>query len=193
MTYINHSEVSIGKRHGVNNLQYANASNRRNGTNELNGIVLTADHVHQIAYQVDYKSYWVLTNHSPITWDQILVGFTAPSYGLRIINENGGFVVIQDDPIELADDAYIDLPDETWGFGKFVLSSALPGGGIEFGDITWSATGIPLFIANSTNAVLADTDTKFAIFDNGTNVRVRNRLGLTQLMVYEFFYGYPVP
>lgn len=187
MTTINHSEVAIGRRHCVHNLQYADAANRYAGTNEANGIVLSADNVGQIAYQIDSKSYWILTDHSPITWEHIITGVPVDN-GLRVTTEAGGFYVEQENPISLADDGYIDLPAFSCGFGRFLLST-LTGGTIEYADLMWSRTGTPEFVSNSVNTVLADTDTKFAIFDNGGGiVRVKNRLGAVKALVFEFFY-----
>ncbi len=92
----------------------------------------------------------------------------------------------------LADDAYIDLPDSVQGFG-FVFA----GDFAEWGFFTNTAAGVvtPLTdtnsdTLNSANCVNTDTDAKLCVFDNGTNVRVRNRLGAAKEVLVIYYY-YP--
>ena len=63
-----HDTLDYGERHGVANLNYADAANRIAGTNEGSATVLSAANVGQYADQLDDNSTWKLTNHSPITW-----------------------------------------------------------------------------------------------------------------------------
>jgi len=186
-----HKDVEAGSIHAPHNLEYTNAADRIAGTNEVSGIVLSSDNVGQVACQTDVPSYWVLTNHSPILWQHILTGSRLTVLGytnLYVEIAKGGFYVRQYPPLRLEDDEYIDLPTNTYGFGRFILTSG--GATQEYAEIAWSLNGVPEFVGSpSTNAVLANTDTKFAIFDNGTNVRVRNRLGSWKYLTNEYFFG----
>lgn len=70
----------------------------------------------------------------------------------------------------LADDGYFDLPDATSGFGRVICNA-------EYFSFYVRNAGQCYITGNSANGVAADTDAKLCIFDNGTNARVRNRLG----------------
>ena len=76
----------------------------------------------------------------------------------------------------LADDASYDLPDATAGFGMLTFIDATDST-IGYAQFYWDADGYVGNITSSSNVDYADTDVKFCIFDNGTAVRVRNRLG----------------
>ena len=69
-----HRTLDYGERHGVANLNYADAANRIAGTNEGSGTVLSAANVGQYADQLDDNSIWKLTNHSPIVWKALCSG-----------------------------------------------------------------------------------------------------------------------
>jgi hypothetical protein len=98
----------------------------------------------------------------------------------------GSEVVEHITPVELADDGSFDLPDATAGFGFFLV-----GDSEEYAHIAWDSTGVVDLITNSANVVNTDTDTKFCIFDNGTQVRVRNRLGAAKKVVFKYNYWTP--
>jgi hypothetical protein len=92
----------------------------------------------------------------------------------------------------LADDAFVDLPDSVQGFGF-----AFAGDFDEWIFFTNTAAAAVTILTdtngdtlNSTNGVATDTDAKFCVFDNGTNVRVRNRLAATK-EVFVVYYYYP--
>ena len=72
----------------------------------------------------------------------------------------------------LADDASIDLTTNTTGWG-FVMA----GDNEEYAHFRFTAAGVVSLDYNSANVVTTDTDAKLCIFDNGNNVRIRNRLG----------------
>lgn len=98
----------------------------------------------------------------------------------------GSEVVEHVNPVELADDASFDLPDATAGFGFFLV-----GDGEEYAQISWDSSGVVDLISNSANVVNTDTDTFFCIFDNGTQVRVRNRLGSAKKVIFKYNYWTP--
>jgi hypothetical protein len=72
----------------------------------------------------------------------------------------------------VADDASVDLTDLTAGFG-FVMA----GDREEWAQFCWDTSASVTLIANSANVTNTDTDGNLCIFDNGTTVRIRNRLG----------------
>jgi len=46
-------------------------------------------------------------------------------------------------------------------------------------------------ITVSGNVVNTDTDAKFCVFDNGTTVRVRNRLAAAKKVMFDYHYTTP--
>lgn len=84
----------------------------------------------------------------------------------------------------VADDAYIDLPDAKTGWGIAQI-----GDDTEHTYFYFTSAGAVTLVSNSTNAVNTDTDVKFCIFDNGTNVRIKNRLGSSQTVRYIIWYS----
>jgi hypothetical protein len=92
----------------------------------------------------------------------------------------------------LADDASIDLPASVQGWGV-----VFAGDFAEWAFFKNTAAAVVTAIVdtngdtlNSANMAATDTDAKLCIFDNGTNVRVRNRLGSTQ-EIFIMYYYYP--
>jgi len=83
----------------------------------------------------------------------------------------------------VADDAYIDIPSATSGWGTVFV-----GDNDEFARFRWTTAGVVTLDENTANVVTTDTDTKLCIFDNGTTVRIRNRLGATKTIKYRFLY-----
>jgi hypothetical protein len=75
----------------------------------------------------------------------------------------------------LLDDGYVDLEDSVKGWGFVQV-----GDNEEFSEFTFASDGTVTFGDSSTNIDNADTDGKFCIFDNGSNVRIKNRLGATK-------------
>ena len=74
--------------------------------------------------------------------------------------------------IQLANDEYIDLPDAIKGQGSVIV-----GDNEEYARFRFSTTGSVALDENTVDISDTDTASKFCIFDNGTNVRVKNRLG----------------
>lgn len=87
--------------------------------------------------------------------------------GLYLYNQN----------VIIADDGFVDLPSGSAGFGYVQAGvSTTVDGAISFrfdGDAIVTETNI----ADALNSATADTDTKLCVFDNGTQVRIKNRLG----------------
>lgn len=85
------------------------------------------------------------------------------------------------------DDDYIDLPSGRNGWGEVYLSD-LSATVVEWAEFIYLSDGTVYLKSNSANVVTTDTDGNLCIFDNGTNVRIRNRLGSTQIIKYIIHY-----
>jgi len=95
----------------------------------------------------------------------------------------GGRVTNHGAPVNLSDDASFDLPDSSAGFGFFIV-----GDGEEYAQISWTSAAVVTLINNSANVAATDSDTNFCFFDNGTAVRVRNRLGSPKTVTFDYHY-----
>lgn len=82
----------------------------------------------------------------------------------------------------IADDDYVDLPDATSGI--LVVSC-----NAECGQWVVQATGVVAKVAGSTNTSDTDSDGSISVFDNGTNARVRNRLGTAGKILIFYIYN----
>lgn len=119
--------------------------------------------------------------------DTQFIGFLHNKTDARVMAGKGGVVTSQTNPVELADDASFDLPDASAGFGTFLV-----GDGEEYTTVHWTSAGVVTLGGDATaNVVSTDTDTNFCIFDNGTAVRVRNRLGSAKKIVFNYTYTTP--
>ena len=83
----------------------------------------------------------------------------------------------------LDDDAEIVIQTGTTGWGF-----AMIGDNQEYGQFTWTSAGVVTLIANSANTVNTDTDAKFCIYDAGSGIAIKNRLGSTLILRYELNY-----
>jgi hypothetical protein len=95
----------------------------------------------------------------------------------------GSWKVLHNSPVNLADDGSFDLPSRTTGYGWVLVHDAA-----EYAYFTWTSAGVVTLIQNSANVVNADTDANFCIFDNGSEVRIRNRLGGARLVLFSCHY-----
>jgi hypothetical protein len=93
---------------------------------------------------------------------------------------------IQTNSESVADDGYIDLKSGVAGWG-FVMA----GDNEEYGFFSFTSAGVVSLLTstNSANFVATDTDAKLCVFDNGTNVRIRNRLGSAKTLRVEVKYS----
>jgi len=82
------------------------------------------------------------------------------------------------------DEAFIDLPSGISGW-CFVQA----GDGEEYAKFSFTTAGIVTLLSDtSTNVVNTDTDGNLCIFDNGTNVRIKNRLGSAKIIKFNCNY-----
>lgn len=98
----------------------------------------------------------------------------------------GGHVTQHETPIDLANDAFFDLPNASAGFGTLIV-----GDGEEFTHWHWTSAGVVTLVNETANVVNTDTNLFFCIFDNGTAVRVRNRLGSAKKVVFDYHFTTP--
>lgn len=101
----------------------------------------------------------------------------------------GSEVVEHKNPVELANNGSFDLPDATSGFGYFQA-----GDGEEYAQVSWDSAGVVTGIVLSANAKTTDTGAgsgDFCIFDNGTQVRVTNRMGAAKKVIFRYKYWTP--
>lgn len=90
----------------------------------------------------------------------------------------------------LADDAEVELPASSFGFGTVVC---FDGSGVfqERTDFSWESDGTVNIWNSSTNVAAADTDTNLCVYDNGSNAAIKNRLGATRVVLYTITYFTP--
>lgn len=84
----------------------------------------------------------------------------------------------------LADDGTYNITDATTGIGFVIF-----GDHAEWGMFTWMSDGtVTIELAKDANLVTTDTDTKYCIYDSGTQVVIKNRSGAPSVMVLWCFY-----
>jgi len=186
MGTINHSEVVAASRHAPVNLTYTSLANLKAGTNEGNGIVLTAANLYQIGYESFNGTYWVLVNNDPITWRQILVFDT--SNRMSFVVWEGGYLKLNSAPIELADGEYYDLPEDSAGCGTFFACEKNAATAPEVAQVHWNIDGSVTSMFLSTNAAVTDAASSLCVFDNGSTARVKNNLGYTVYLIFDLDY-----
>jgi len=84
----------------------------------------------------------------------------------------------------VADDAEIVLTTAVSGWGQ-----AMAGDNEEYIEFRFTAAGVVTVISNSANAVGADTDGNLCVYDAGTGIAIKNRLGATKDIRYVVNYS----
>jgi hypothetical protein len=84
----------------------------------------------------------------------------------------------------VADDAEIVIATGVsgWGFAQI-------GDNQEWGQFSFTADGTVTLVANSANTVNTDTDAKFCIYDAGSGIAIKNRLGSSLTVRFEIHYS----
>lgn len=111
--------------------------------------------------------------------------FRIPSVGFTgdvVINGRINGIEYDSDSTVSADDASIVLTNGIYGWGEVYAFNA--GAIDEWAEFIISSDGAVYLKSNSTDVVNTDTDNKLCIFDNGTGVTIRNRLGGTRTIKY---------
>lgn len=68
MATIQHEVMTYAEQHVIHRFEYADATAREAASG------FSSSDVKKLAYQLDTDAYWVLTDHSPITWVQVTTG-----------------------------------------------------------------------------------------------------------------------
>jgi hypothetical protein len=82
----------------------------------------------------------------------------------------------------LADEAYYDLPIGS-GMGELMA-----GDNEEWTQFRYTMAGVVTLLNNTANVVATDTDTNICIFQNGSQVRIKNRLGSSKIIKFKVNY-----
>jgi len=85
----------------------------------------------------------------------------------------------------LADLAFVDIPANAVGYGHISLGDTAP---FEWAHFVFNTNTVTL-VTNSINVAAIDSIGNLCIFYNGTNVRIRNRLGATYTIRGNVFYS----
>lgn len=188
MTIKRHDEVAAASRHAIHNLEYADRANREAGTGEGSSIVLAASNLYQTALQISDKSFWNLSDDSPIIWRQLLTPISSGDTTLTI--QEGGILKKQIAPIELADTEYYDFPAGRYGAGTIFAVRKTSTTAPEIAEVHWDPNAVVTSIYLSTNAAITDVASHICVFDNGNYVRVKNNLGYTIYLVFDICIDY---
>jgi hypothetical protein len=82
------------------------------------------------------------------------------------------------------DDATISLPTGSIGWGTIMI-----GDNQEFARFRWTAGAVVTLDESTANVITSDTDLNLCIFDGGTSVSIRNRLGANLVVRYVIHYS----
>lgn len=103
----------------------------------------------------------------------------------RII-QNG--LITYDQLVSVADDGTFDIPSGTTGWCEVIAGvSSTIDGAIAF-RFTNDGAVLETRVADAIASATTDTDTKLCAFDNGSNVRIKNRLGGTRDLLIKLTY-----
>ncbi len=86
--------------------------------------------------------------------------------------------------VSLADDAEILLPTGVAGFG-----GVLAGDGEENIGVYFTSAGAVTKVTWTTNATDSDSDGNLCVYDKGSGIAVKNRLGSTKIIRFAFYYS----
>ena len=96
---------------------------------------------------------------------------------------SGNKVTHHEAPVSVADDASFTLPDASTGFGTFIIGDAQ-----EHAVISWTSAGAVTILDSTANVVTTDTDANLCFIDGGTQVSIKNRLGLELEVMFDYHY-----
>jgi len=98
----------------------------------------------------------------------------------------GGFSGLDNDfdAVSLENNDEIDLPSGVSGWGYVHV-----GNDEEFARFTWSNDATVTLREATTNVIDMDVDTFLCIYDGGTNIKIKNRLGGSKTIRYLLYYS----
>ena len=120
-----------------------------------------------IFFQYDVDS---TTTATVVTHPYVLTPDSNPGRWVERPSVGGGSTV--DDTITLDDDDEITLTSGKAGFGEVMI-----GDNQEHAMFTFTSAGVVTLTLSSAEVVNTDTDAKLCIYDGGTSVNIKNRLG----------------
>ena len=109
---------------------------------------------------------------------------TAGWVSLLSVNITTGAVVILMVESSVADEGSIVLDT-----GKTGRGWAMAGDNEEFIQFRFTAAGVVAIISNTANAINTDTDGNLCVYDAGTGIAIKNRLGATKNIRYIINYS----
>ncbi|NUM33090.1 MAG: hypothetical protein HUU50_00960 [Candidatus Brocadiae bacterium] len=118
--------------------------------------------------------------------NKVGIGTSTPATALEVNDQYSKFGGLnkRNSSQSLADDAEISIVTETVGFG-FVQA----GDNEEYALFSWASNGTVTLIQNSTNVVASDTDGKLCIYDTGSGIAIKNRLGSQKTIRFQLNYS----
>lgn len=144
---------------------------------------------------VSSEDYAIVTNGA----GKVGIGTTTPTElfqvsGTATVSITSDGKIIQnglttyDQLVSLADDGTFDIPAGTTGWCEVIAGvSSTIDGAIAF-RFTNDGAVLETRVADAIASATADTDTKLCAFDNGSNVRIKNRLGGTRDLLIKLTY-----
>jgi len=96
---------------------------------------------------------------------------------------NDGWVIV-DTAGGIATDTIADEAEITLDTAKAGRGWAMAGDNEEYIEFRFTAAGVVTVISNSANAINTDTDGFLCVYDAGTGIRIKNRLGATKTIRY---------
>jgi hypothetical protein len=82
-----------------------------------------------------------------------------------------------------------DEAEITFDTGKTGKGWAMAGDDEEFIEFRFTAAGVVTVISNSANAINTDTDGNLCVYDAGSGIAIKNRLGATKTVRYVVQYS----
>lgn len=99
----------------------------------------------------------------------------------KYVDDNAGGGLVEQ---SVNDESEITLDTGKTGWGQ-----AMAGDNEEYIEFRFTAAGAVTVIANSANAVNTDTDGNLCVYDAGTGIAIKNRLGATKTIRYVVNYS----
>jgi len=109
----------------------------------------------------------------------------ASAFALPQLTEKDSLTTHQESS-SIADDGEITLAAGVAGWGQ-----AMAGDNEEWAQFRFTSAGAVTLIANTANVVNTDTDAKFCVYDAGSGIAVKNRLGAVKTVAVEVHYFTP--
>jgi hypothetical protein len=104
--------------------------------------------------------------------------------GISVNPENINGLISYHGSVALGDDAEIAVAPNTSGWGTVHV-----GNDEEYARFTWSNGAVITMRESTTNVSDLDVDTFVCIYDGGSNIQIKNRLGSTKTFRFLLYYS----